>query len=164
MIFFLFWITVSLLPQLLGFQVCATVHSSIMLELVCDLTFQGHVLSAGDVEIGKPLRAGGYLEVIRWWRDSPKALIAVMQGGFPLSKVEFYKTGWAWLFVNLLFLVLPYDFFLTCSHRYDSIHHEALTRAQKMPVPSWLCSWSWRTEQRSPPPLSSHFSWLLSLF
>lgn len=48
---------------------------------------------SGDVEIGKPLRAGGPLEVIRLWRDFPKPLIAVMQGGFPLSRVEFYKTG-----------------------------------------------------------------------
>lgn len=46
-----------------------------------------------DVEIGKPLRAGGHLEVIRWRRDSTKALMAVMQGGFPLSRVEFYKAG-----------------------------------------------------------------------
>ena len=33
-------------PQLLGFQVCDTMHSSRLLELVCDLTFQHHVMKA----------------------------------------------------------------------------------------------------------------------
>lgn len=48
-LFFSFWVRVLLFPQppqLLGFQVCATTHSSVMLELMCDLTFQSHVLEA----------------------------------------------------------------------------------------------------------------------
>lgn len=59
-----------------------------------------------------------------------------MRSGFTLSRVEIDKAGPAWFLTGLLFLMIPCDFFLTRSHHYDSIHHEALTRAQKMPVSS----------------------------
>lgn len=108
----------------------------------------------GGVEIGKPLRAGAHLQVIRFWRHPQKGLMAVMQNGFTLSRVEFYKTGEAWLSTSLLFLVLRCDFFLTRSHHYDNIHHEALTRAQKMPVSSCsVCEAAELSKEAFPPSL-----------